>query len=418
MLKSNDTITGELQPGFLNMPRLPVSGLGIRILAILVDLICIVMFLHLLSRVIPGFFWTLGASSPFVTGFLTFLYFILLNGKLGKGRTLGKMLVGIRVTDYDGNPPTMRQSIIRTVILFPMFVATPLLVLLIGHSRGAYLDYFAFMVKNAPFFALLLANVVSIPFNPFKQGLHDFFATTMVRPGRRVEEPVLAFSEMTERVGHSWIKFHRQPQYSAGIAFLLILALLGFVRYPGRTDPEIFEAMQAAGKVQRIQGFDQIDLTWDLVPEEDSKRAMWLGQPGVPERIITLANDIHTTGTVTVFVYAVQPGRWTFSADDARFRPNVQQFADTFRQSFLKPVMQLQAKRQDSRPPDQPRVAPTDPMDFARALRLPMNLIVVFQSHVSMTPYNFGLTEMHSHLVIPFPPLIDEKIDEPSAVLP
>jgi len=44
------------------------------------------------------------------------LYFILLEGPLGKGQTLGKKLMKIKVATEDGNVPSYIQSIIRNVL--------------------------------------------------------------------------------------------------------------------------------------------------------------------------------------------------------------------------------------------------------------------------------------------------------------
>lgn len=44
---------------------------------------------------------------------IIFLYFILLEGVLGF--TLGKFIVGIRVTDMDGGKITLKQSVIRNI---------------------------------------------------------------------------------------------------------------------------------------------------------------------------------------------------------------------------------------------------------------------------------------------------------------
>ena len=44
------------------------------------------------------------------------LYFIVLEGPLGKGQTLGKKLMKIKVATEDGNVPSYIQSIIRNVL--------------------------------------------------------------------------------------------------------------------------------------------------------------------------------------------------------------------------------------------------------------------------------------------------------------
>ena len=88
--------------GFLNMPRLPVSGFLIRLVAFIFDLLVVIAAIHLFSKSFPDFFWMLGANAGYVSAGFTFAYFALFNGPFGKGQTIGKMVLGITVTDLDG----------------------------------------------------------------------------------------------------------------------------------------------------------------------------------------------------------------------------------------------------------------------------------------------------------------------------
>jgi uncharacterized RDD family membrane protein YckC len=47
---------------------------------------------------------------------LSFLYYIVLEGPKGKGQTLGKKIMKIKVTHEDGNVPSYTQAAIRTVL--------------------------------------------------------------------------------------------------------------------------------------------------------------------------------------------------------------------------------------------------------------------------------------------------------------
>ena len=57
-----------------------------------------------------------GIISALLTKFVAFVYFVLLEGPVGKGQTLGKRVMKIKVTAEDGGIPGYWQSAIRNIL--------------------------------------------------------------------------------------------------------------------------------------------------------------------------------------------------------------------------------------------------------------------------------------------------------------
>jgi len=218
------------------LPKLPVAGLFIRLIALFVDFALILSAIHLFSKSFPQMFWLAGDWSPYLTGLFFFGYFALFNGPAGRGRTIGKMIFRIAVTDEDGNIISWRQSIVRTAVLFPAFVLLPL-GSLVFQIPGIWNDYWRSIITTFPTVGITLGALITVVFNPYKQGFHDFLAATFVRPiGNGIE--AMSFVDMARTIGPEWRKFHRQPQYSGVVTVLLVIISLGFLSYPGRQTPE------------------------------------------------------------------------------------------------------------------------------------------------------------------------------------
>ncbi|MBU4502992.1 MAG: RDD family protein [Nanoarchaeota archaeon] len=81
-----------------------------RVGAIIVDTI-----LH--SILVPVLMIFATGASSFVWGIvILFSYYVLLEGPAGKGQTLGKKVMGIKVTTEDGKVPSYEKSAIRTLL--------------------------------------------------------------------------------------------------------------------------------------------------------------------------------------------------------------------------------------------------------------------------------------------------------------
>jgi uncharacterized RDD family membrane protein YckC len=229
------------------------------------DLILLIAAIHLLARTFEGFFFSIPELAPYLTSSLVFFYFVVFNGPFGRGQTIGKMTMQIKTTDYDGQPLSWRAATIRTVTLFPVFVTVPFAQLLLGDTVEPFPSYLYGLTTNYLLLAVLLATVLVIPFNPFKQGMHDYFAETLVvsaRPG-----PTITFDELKTPFGMGWQAFHKQPQYSGFATVGLAMVLLAVLFFPGSASSLRRQYLAEAIAMREIPGFEGSYL--DFLPMEE-----------------------------------------------------------------------------------------------------------------------------------------------------
>lgn len=402
----SDEIAGKIQPGFLQMPKLPVAGLFVRLMAFLLDLFLILSAIHLLSRFIPGVFWALDEWSPYITALLTFLYFSLLNGPIGKGRTLGKILIRIQTTDFDGDPPTFRQAAIRTVVLIPIFVTVPIVHLLFGEAMSSTEDYLKSLLTVFPFVAMLVATSLTIPFNPFKQGIHDFFAQTLVRPTPEKGKEWMTFEEMTDRIGLNWPKFHRQPQYSGGVTFAIIFGLLAFMAWPTRGGEEIREFRERFYALKTIPGFKSATIRNIPVSEKGFTEAL-IYQDFVEKGFINEIDE-PTTGTLNLYLPVSYNGEWPFRPDSPELNEYLDLFADTYHNNVIRYIVEKVSQESQGEGQQQ---------NFREWKEQPINLHLVFTSTIWLYPYFFPLEKAVGHYEKKYPP-IEPKESRAEAKIP
>ncbi len=407
-------IAGEVQPGFLRMPKLPVSGLLIRMLAFVLDIFLIISALHLISRNLVDTLWAMGEWSNYLGGMLTFAYLVLFNGPFGRGRTIGKMIVGIQVTDYDGRPPTYAQAIIRTVVLIPIFVLGPLTEFFLGPATTAMQDYVKTLLTLFPFWAIILGTVLTVAFNPFKQGLHDYFAQTLVRPIAPKDQPVPSFEDLTEQVGSTWTKFPRQPQYSGGISALMFISLFAFLAHPSMQPADARAAQDARYQLALIPGLERALIRLEPIPAED----FYAGVRSEEEAQIEPAPDAPTleelglaepgeepgepepeaeepTGPSHLVIPVIMETSWSADGDN----PEFQIMADRLLNEYYENVMlHLLRVYQDD---PQERFAERIEQWTSRTIELQ----AVFHSQIHLRPYQIPIRKLWAEYSLTFPPL-------------
>lgn len=391
------SITGEVQPGFLNMPKLPVSGLFMRTIAFLIDFLLILSAIHIMRATVPDLFWALGKWTPYLTGTFTFAYFVFFNSQYGKGRTVGKLLVGIATTDYDGNAPTLRQAVLRTVILIPVFVTMPLTEAVIGKAENANEIFWKSALAGVPLFAMLIATFVSLPFNPFKQGLHDYFSQTLVRPIPRGGEmqQLQSFEEMAERIGHSWPKFHRQPQYSAGVAFGIVFILMLFMIRPSGYPENYRQIFEGTMQLQRESGLLGADISRGFISSDDTGWQFMLEDVAKNPEVLSAVES--TTGTLTLLITVSYEGV-SVDPGEARLETLLQGYYDKLLPIFVSQMKNMETSQQ------------ANSLEFERALaeRLtqePFKFGVLVRTFIPLTPYPNPLNRYDQVLIRDFGPI-------------
>ncbi|MDO5725315.1 MAG: RDD family protein [Tissierellia bacterium] len=116
---------------FSNYPKIFFAGGFIRLIAFAIDSIIIsairTMVLNIFSLITNSNI-TVGKGGKYeiISLVITLLYFSILT-YLNRGQTLGKMIMGIRVVNYNGERPEFTQTIIRELFMryihmqFPVF---------------------------------------------------------------------------------------------------------------------------------------------------------------------------------------------------------------------------------------------------------------------------------------------------------
>lgn len=218
-------------------PQLPIAGFWRRFAALLFDF----MLLWGVMRVAGWVFLDQMLAAPNLAGRLAviaaFLYFALGNGPVGGGRTVGKVIVGIRTTDLDGNAPTFLQGVLRTAILFPAFAVSLLVKPLLGGSDSFAAAQWTIILQSYLTLAVLIGCVFAIIFNPFRQGFHDYWAKTLVRPAGA---PQLSFDEITAIISGGWQRLQKQAQINGSIPAVVVFLFAMMINWPSKIYEEGF----------------------------------------------------------------------------------------------------------------------------------------------------------------------------------
>jgi uncharacterized RDD family membrane protein YckC len=162
------------------------ASLRARFAAGLIDLAVITVLSLVISSIfakVPG-----RAADAVVTAFVS-AYFILSYSAAGRGYSIGKRLLGIRVVNRLGEPLTLTKATVRWFI--SIGIALPLAVLVIGFERGA-------PVRTGPAFAIAVPILCVVIVDSYMcaaneaghRSLHDIAAGSyVVRRGHAGEVP-------------------------------------------------------------------------------------------------------------------------------------------------------------------------------------------------------------------------------------
>jgi len=257
----------EPDPAQTNSVMLPVTGFLRRLGALIFDLIFLYFFARIIVWAFGDILLPLAKYAEILAHILFLLYFALGASPAGRGKTIGKIMLGIRVTNLDGESVSFGQAFIRTFMLYPIIVAS--LVNLITFDPGNSSLNEVLLRETIPyliFIPLLFSNFFAIAFNPYRQGCHDYLCKTMVRP---ISAPQLNFEEIKNLIGTGWKKYQLNPQLMAGGTFIIIFGLLvyNFMSIQLK-DGEIAEYK---ARVEILNELEYKNVRWfkNLVPVEE-----------------------------------------------------------------------------------------------------------------------------------------------------
>lgn len=305
--------------------RLPLARFLRRFAALLMDIVLLYVSGRLLASVAGDALLRLGRLQDAVGLLVPALYFGLGNGPVGKGQTLGKLLVGIRTTTRDGAVPGFGRALARTALVFPGFIVAVVLQPFVEPddplSKPRAIVEFLPLILLLPMFA---ANVFAIVFNPFRQGLHDFIAGTNVRAAAA---PPMAFAEICAMVGGNWMRLLRQAQVTGWATFLLVSALIGTFIWNGlRGLPDDMRAREDA--IRAVLDESGLQGTMDSFGHDYEKAA----------REITPADfeDIYDPAShkeVSINLIFRRIGPW--DRDDAELAAKIERFAEAYHRRMI-----------------------------------------------------------------------------------
>lgn len=315
---------------YVLIPRLPsLAGYWQRLFALLLDLIFLHYFLRFSAWGLGSLLFvderitTIGAISVF------FLYFTSLNGPPGRGATIGKTILRMRVSTLDGQIPTWGQAFTRTALLFPfVFTIHTLKPFLNEWPEGTTDRLLLFLATFGLAIASIVANSVSASFNPFKQGMHDYWAGTVVR---RINDPAIDFAGMRALLGPSWEQHYRQPQYSGRITFIIMYIGIGSIFWSSGRDPKFTAPFTGSEIIAGIPALEGARLaTFQLIPHDSS-----LPPEDAPEFVETSStlslDDPDREPPTRVHIQLTRATAWPLAKDD----PALQAAAEKFARMFL-----------------------------------------------------------------------------------
>ena len=146
-----------------------------RIFAFIIDTIVLGIAGMILGFSLSGPFESLGLYGRFVGLIIAVLYFGLLNSRLGRGQTLGKKFLKIKVVNSKKEFLSVPQAIVRAFILyFPVTISGFFMSVLISNFPLGMFLIDIFMI-------LVLVTIYLIFFNsPAKRVLHDLIVNSYV----------------------------------------------------------------------------------------------------------------------------------------------------------------------------------------------------------------------------------------------
>jgi uncharacterized RDD family membrane protein YckC len=149
-----------------------------RVGAFVIDVMFLGALGALLCLSLFDFLAGLGNKGFIIGAIISGLYFVLMLGGLGKGQTLGKIALGIRVVTHDGGVAPYGRILLRFLI-FNAFFMNSILNLLFSESSSTAAYMLAAFLFLIPLVMCILVYVL-ILFHPQKRGFHDIAAGTYV----------------------------------------------------------------------------------------------------------------------------------------------------------------------------------------------------------------------------------------------
>lgn len=320
----NEQLIGQPlgRPGAMR-PLPSLAGFWMRVLAFLIDII----FLHFLFRSLIALTGDFVFDHPqlcrVLSALVLFAYFVLLNGPLGRGSTLAKTILDLRVTDSVGAPLSWSAAMIRTAVQMPYaLIAYFALTFVAAEDPTPRQFWMQNMMSVYLGMAWTFGNIMACGLNPYRQAFHDFAVGSFVRR-RRTE--AMPFSAMQTQLGMAADRLHSQPQRSGAVSVALIWLTLGVLTWGSGKPMADAEALIAGVRaLERDPKFQEARFGAMMVVPDPRPLA-------VPTDGETTGTTATNTGDRRVAVLSLSKlGLWEGSADDPALRAAVEAAAENY----------------------------------------------------------------------------------------
>ena len=170
---------GPLVAGDQALAPARVAGFWIRVGADFLDALVLGVIGWVIAAVFRERLLALGERAVLFGAPITFVYTGVLQSQYGKGQTLAKRLLGLRVVRLDGRYLSLDRSLVRWAIMGVVFYGAA-----VAAALGAVIPVFkgpgmAAALGGAQL-ALFLGCALLVPFHPLKRGIQDLLTGSIV----------------------------------------------------------------------------------------------------------------------------------------------------------------------------------------------------------------------------------------------
>lgn len=364
----------EKEPELLKMPKpgkqfQPIGGFWMRTTAILLDLIFLHFFLYAFVFLAKEYLFKIGSNSVFIGLAVILAYFVLLDGPLGKGKTLGKALLNIAVNNYEAQPLEFFSALRRTLICLNVFILSVFLGLVYKEINST-LQMFTLNLFSAFIWGFLIANGILIGVHPLKQGIHDLVTRSFVAKVHFMA-PYKTFKEKLPE----FQRWQSSAFQSATIGFIAMMVLASVLNYKATFSKSEHERLKRIKEVRerfKVSGFELVEFNYGFLPS--AKLTSPTDKPTTP-MLSTSALPLPPTGSEELKYAVIFFYRTYHSFDEEKIKNS----AD------IKNVMQAAGKWVKENLPELAPTVRNKSVQKKLPLKKPEKIYFIFEKRINQT---------------------------------